>query len=344
MTDLLDLSAAERAQFDPFDNLAPDFAIREVGGATVVRSGAAFTGIVPVWASLPPHRHRWPQLLFQAWGSWMRREAVPLPDGPAYGLIHSIWSGGYYHWLLESLPRLLVLEERCGREIVPLIPDYSGLRDVYRDSLAALGYAHAVPMPSGASARVSRLLVPQAPPLGHYDAPLMHRLRSRLVGATLPEGEGTPECMIYISRERARGRKVRNEADLRRMLEQRGFECVYLEEMDFAAQIRLFSRAKLVIGQHGAGLSNLLFMQPGTRLIEVHRKLIGRHRSEFGQVRRSYRYFPGYGKLAIMNGVHYRVHMSEPADAPRNLDTDDVLVDLDCLARQIDAAKPLSAP
>lgn len=133
---------------------------------------------------------------------------------------------------------------------------------------------------------------------------------------------------------RARGRKVRNEADLRRMLAQRGFECVYPEEMDFAAQVRLFSRAKLVIGQHGAGLSNLLFMQPGTRLIEVHRKLIGRHRSEFGQVRRSYRYFPGYGKLAIMNGVHYRVHMSEPADAPRNLDTDDVVVD---------AAKPLPA-
>lgn len=333
---VLDLSAADRTQFDSLENVAPDFPIAEVANATVVRSGAAFRGLLPVRASLPPHRHRWPQFLVQAWGSRMRREAARLPDGPAYGLIHSIWSGGYYHWLLESLPRLLALEERSRTGIVPLIPDYDRLGDVYRDSLAALGCAHAVPMPHGASARVRRLLVPQAPPLGHYDPALMQRLRARLVAAFVPGGERPPDRMIYISRERARGRKVRNEAELSRMLEERGFETVYLEEMDFAAQVRLFSGARMVIGRHGAGLSNVLFMQPRTRLIEVQRKLFG-DRSEWGRVTRSYLYQSCYPRLAMIGGIRYGTLICDTADPPRKLDTDDVVVDLEALAAKIDA-------
>ena len=42
-----------------------------------------------------------------------------------------------------------------------------------------------------------------------------------------------------------------------------------LENMEMAEQIRLFASAKLVIAQHGAGLSNIVACAPGTHVVEI---------------------------------------------------------------------------
>ena len=39
--------------------------------------------------------------------------------------------------------------------------------------------------------------------------------------------------------------------------------------MEMAEQIRLFASAKLVIAQHGAGLSNIVTCAPGTHVVEI---------------------------------------------------------------------------
>ncbi len=47
------------------------------------------------------------------------------------------------------------------------------------------------------------------------------------------------------------------------------FHNVQLENMPFAEQVRLFDRAALVIGQHGAGLANCLWTRPGSQVVEL---------------------------------------------------------------------------
>ena len=47
-----------------------------------------------------------------------------------------------------------------------------------------------------------------------------------------------------------------------------GFECFDLEGMHFSLQVEIFSQADIVIGAHGAGLSNILFCRRGTAIIE----------------------------------------------------------------------------
>ncbi|MEQ9298925.1 MAG: glycosyltransferase family 61 protein [Cyclobacteriaceae bacterium] len=47
------------------------------------------------------------------------------------------------------------------------------------------------------------------------------------------------------------------------------FENVILEGMSFKDQIRLFSSATLVIGQHGGGLTNVVWMSPASHVIEL---------------------------------------------------------------------------
>lgn len=47
------------------------------------------------------------------------------------------------------------------------------------------------------------------------------------------------------------------------------FRNVRLEELDFAEQIDLFDRAAVVVGQHGAGLANCLWMRANAKVIEL---------------------------------------------------------------------------
>jgi capsular polysaccharide biosynthesis protein len=49
-----------------------------------------------------------------------------------------------------------------------------------------------------------------------------------------------------------------------------GFEVVTLTGMTVAEQARLFNEASHIIAPHGAGLTNILFCQPGTVLLELH--------------------------------------------------------------------------
>jgi len=47
------------------------------------------------------------------------------------------------------------------------------------------------------------------------------------------------------------------------------FQNVQLEILSFEEQIRLFAQAAVVVGQHGAGLANALWMQPGSTVVEL---------------------------------------------------------------------------
>lgn len=50
-----------------------------------------------------------------------------------------------------------------------------------------------------------------------------------------------------------------NEQELRSDLGSRGFSVVAPEDLPVSEQIRTFSRARMIIGAHGAGFTNLLF-------------------------------------------------------------------------------------
>ncbi|MBD2483561.1 glycosyltransferase 61 family protein [Planktothrix sp. FACHB-1365] len=74
---------------------------------------------------------------------------------------------------------------------------------------------------------------------------------------------------IYISRNSAKSRRVLNEDELLTILKPFGVESVQLESMSVVEQAALFSQAELIIAPHGSGLTNLVFCQPGTKVIEL---------------------------------------------------------------------------
>lgn len=72
---------------------------------------------------------------------------------------------------------------------------------------------------------------------------------------------------------------------------------VALENLSFSDQVRLFHSAALVIGQHGAGLANGLWMQPGSHVIEIH------HQPKLAHFR----------ILSQLMGHHYHLYKTQAA-------------------------------
>lgn len=74
---------------------------------------------------------------------------------------------------------------------------------------------------------------------------------------------------ILVSRDKALKRKLLNEKELFTKLKKYKFKLVFFENLSFENQINIARNCKIMIGYHGAGLSNLFFMRPKTLLIEI---------------------------------------------------------------------------
>ena len=75
----------------------------------------------------------------------------------------------------------------------------------------------------------------------------------------------TPTARLYV--DRADGnRTLENRAEVIALMEEHGFEIH--DPSDHDDQPAEFARAAVVVGAHGAGLANLAFCRPGTRVLE----------------------------------------------------------------------------
>lgn len=90
-----------------------------------------------------------------------------------------------------------------------------------------------------------------------------------------PEAILIQRSQTNIHKKRVNGsgrRRIENHARVRQLLSLKygsKFENIVLENMDFFTQVCYFTRARLVIGQYGSGLVNVLWMNPGTACIEL---------------------------------------------------------------------------
>jgi capsular polysaccharide biosynthesis protein len=73
---------------------------------------------------------------------------------------------------------------------------------------------------------------------------------------------------IYISRSNS-SRSPLNESSLEGMMKDLGVEIVHPETLSFLEQIALFSEVEVVIGVHGAGLANQIWMNPKSTVFEI---------------------------------------------------------------------------
>lgn len=179
----------------------------------------------------------------------------------------------YYHWLFDCLPRFHLLCKSGFFEETDLflVPKHNP--GYQRDSLNMLGVPEEKIIASSDYPNIEADLLiatnnhnlwpPRLPPW------VCGFLREAFLSKEGDLGPGRKRIKIYIRRSDAPYRKVCNEDEVTRFLAPRGFEILELGKMPFAEQIAKFAAAKLVVGPTGAGLSNIVFCTPGTKVVEM---------------------------------------------------------------------------
>ena len=177
----------------------------------------------------------------------------------------------YFHWMVDVLPRIELLRQ-SGRDFADI--DWflvnSCQHEFQRESLRMLGIPEVKVLESDRlpHLQATELIVPAfAGYLGWPSGWAIDFLRREFFKVIIP-GSNYPK-RIYISRSKARYRRVLNEEDVVEVLAASGFVSILPESMSLAEQIAHFYHAEVIVAAHGSGLTNTIFSRQGTKVIEL---------------------------------------------------------------------------
>ena len=180
--------------------------------------------------------------------------------------------GNYWHWLIDSLPRLHLLREAGLADSIDYYLVYDRRHPAVLETLALLGIrpGQVLDVRTTPHVKAERLLV-TSPVRGRGDH--TPRWACRFLHDSfvpLAQQQVTREFppYVYINRRDTTARNVLNEPAVEAALAEYGIESFAMTGMPFLEQVALFSRAKVVVAVHGAGLTNLVFSPPGTPMLE----------------------------------------------------------------------------
>jgi len=175
------------------------------------------------------------------------------------------WAKNYFHWMTEMLPRIAAMNHHHPDFPVLIPANYLNYPFIV-ESLQQLNIDFQS-FDVRHTLKVNTLKAIQVPHVGRFNEALMHFFRDKFmkVGASVSH----PFRLLYVSRDKAKRRKIKNEDEVFELLKLKGFEKVNLEELKLMDQVKLFQEARIVLGCHGAGLANIMFMQKNQTVIEL---------------------------------------------------------------------------
>lgn len=209
--------------------------------------------------------HLTSNLTYRRLFKWRHRHLA----GNYYSLL-CLWSSTYFHWFHDVLPRLFTALPHLPGDTRFLINENP--KDFQIVTLKALGISEArlELQPAQMNTRVERLWF--ATPLGHagLTSPvILKKAVNEIRRFFFPNPSRSLMNKIWVSRAKANSRRIRNDRELESILKDFGVEKILAEDFSFLHQLELFSKAGMVIGPHGAGLTNSFFCLEKTKVCEI---------------------------------------------------------------------------
>lgn len=194
-----------------------------------------------------------------------RAFAKPIEVIPGYSSIYQGLPNGYYHKLIDLVPRCYLLNQ----------PEYSSINEIkllYAEPLSEsekLLVSKLTPsnvkstcLKPGQLYYLEKLILPTYLTQfgsGYLPLPYLEKLRNEI----LPKRPSKRSHRIYVSRAKSvsglKKRHILNEEELFKALQNRGFKLYQLEDYSLEEKIELFYDAEIVVGTHGSGLSHIVF-------------------------------------------------------------------------------------
>jgi len=195
--------------------------------------------------------------------------AVPRPSGNepevTAGAVFMPWGGNtnYGHFLIDGLSGIEAIRS-TGEDVTLLAPP---LKRWQREVLALIGER---PLEIDHKlVRIRKVIWSTCMnQFLHWPNSILDRLSVRLRDSLL---QNNTSKKIYVSRSRIADEKriLINEVEVENLLSEAGFTVINPQFLSVREQAEIFNAADIVVSTTGAQLSNILFMRPGSAVVEI---------------------------------------------------------------------------
>ena len=198
-------------------------------------------------------------------------ELTKIKEEPV-GMVHGPWFN-YFFWVTEYLPKALRLIE-SNKNLKLIYPEGWDNIPYVKDSLSFIPNKSLFKIPDSSILSFTELHILDSRQYSNIfikeDINLVRSVipKNILVGSSL----NNAKKRVYITRRNAKRRKVSNEDKLIELLDKYGFETHCFENKSFDYQVKLLSQTEIVVSVHGAALTNMIWMSPGSKVIELNAK------------------------------------------------------------------------
>jgi capsular polysaccharide biosynthesis protein len=177
----------------------------------------------------------------------------------------------YYHWMCGTLPLLRTYQSYLDLDAIDYF--YVGqfhLTGFHQESLARIGININRVIQKACTA--DRMLAAITTRFVQLNDPISREaffFTRNLFADVVTQHSSSPRTRIYVERGNVSRRRVINEDQILALLKKYDFEPVTMDGKSVSEQAEIFSRAEAIVAPHGAALTNLLFVQPYTTVIEL---------------------------------------------------------------------------
>tara|TARA_B100000686_G_C16763504_1_gene960293 strand:+ start:470 stop:2200 length:1731 start_codon:yes stop_codon:yes gene_type:complete len=180
-------------------------------------------------------------------------------------------SSNYYHWILDYMPRLGLVNTPIIDKETKLIVN-SEMASFQLECIDILGIDknRLVPVPDSTEVKCDELFVTPIPVRGQsLHGTAISWLQDVFATEALLRSKAHGVKRLYVSRADAALRRVVNETSVIEALLPYGFKVVQPEKLSVAEQVSVFSEAEIIIAPHGAALTNVVFAPRGAIVVEL---------------------------------------------------------------------------
>ncbi|MCQ2607427.1 MAG: glycosyltransferase family 61 protein [Bacteroidales bacterium] len=208
------------------------------------------------------------QYIVSTFGTSLKK--IHLDTQKNYAVIHTKWFN-YSFWMTSSLVRLQMLYD-LGKDFILLYPEEWDTLPFVQATLRTFPKLKIERIPAGIHVQVPHLLLPEVRPftacLNEQDIKQVAKHICEFYKNDIAEIINTPK-KIFVNRKKANCRKIDNETQIKPIFEKYDFVEIDFDDMTLVEQIAYTRNAEQIVMLHGAGMTNVMFANPGTKILEL---------------------------------------------------------------------------
>ena len=189
--------------------------------------------------------------------------------------------GNYGHWILDTIPKLIITKKFKDLNSFDAILMPNIKKKFQTDSLEYFNISKNKILDGSEITHLyaDKITIPRQPywelnkhqfeTVAKVDQDILKSIRKIFLQNSSLNKKKNENIFIDRSDSIFNHNKLVNNLEIIDYLKKKEFLIIKLAELSFNEQIKIFNEAKIIIGSHGAGLTNLIFCEPSTKVIEI---------------------------------------------------------------------------